>query len=299
MSKRKTPATEQPNPRTRRLDRMTTRQILTAMNDEDARIAAAVRREIPRITKAVDAITAALAGGGRLFYVGAGTSGRLGVLDAAEIPPTFQFPASRARGIIAGGSAALRRSVEGAEDSEAAGARDLSKYKIGKRDVVVGLAASGVTPYVIGAIRYARRKGAVTIGVTCNPGTPVLKAARIGICAATGPEVIAGSTRLKAGTAQKMILNMLSTATMVKLGHVYRNLMVNVQMTNAKLRRRGLRILREATGCSQARAKELIRLTRGNLKLAIIIQTKRCSVKVAARRLRQSQGHVAKALAAK
>ena len=299
MSKRKPPPTEQTNPRTRHLDQMSTRQILTAINDEDARVAAAVRREIPRITKAVDAITAALVDGGRLFYVGAGTSGRLGVLDAAEIPPTFQFPASRVRGIIAGGSAALRRSVEGAEDSEAAGARDLRKHKIAKRDIFVGLAASGTTPYVIGAIRHARRIGAVTIGVTCNPGTPVLKAAQIKICATTGPEAVAGSTRLKAGTAQKMILNMLSTATMVRLGHIYRNLMVNVQMTNAKLRRRGLRILRDATGCTEARAKELIRLAHGNLKLAIVMQKKNCSAKEAAKRLRDSHGHVAKGLATK
>jgi N-acetylmuramic acid 6-phosphate etherase len=212
MKKNKLSATEQANPRTRGLDRLPTRKILEAMNREDALVAAAVRRELPNITKAVNAIVAALEIGGRLFYVGAGTSGRLGVLDAAEIPPTFQFPARRVQGVIAGGSRALRRSVEGAEDSEAAGARDIRKHGLKKGDVVVGLAASGTTPYVVGALARAKKTGAFTIAVTVSPGSPVAKKARVVICPVTGPEVIAGSTRLKAGTAQKLVLNMLSTA---------------------------------------------------------------------------------------
>ena len=275
---------------------MTTRQILAAMNREDARVATAVRRELPRIAKAADAISAALSKGGRLFYVGAGTSGRLGVLDAAEIPPTFQFPAGRVRGVIAGGSRALRRSVEGAEDSEATGARDIRKNKVRKGDVVVGLTASGSTPYVLGAIRQARRAGAFTIGVTCNRGTPLLKKVRVAICTDTGPEALAGSTRLKAGAAQKMVLNMLSTAAMVRLGNVYRNLMVNVQMNNVKLRRRGLGILREATGCSAARAKQLVRQSGGNLKAAIVMQQLRCTRRQAEGLLRKAGGHVGRAL---
>ncbi len=297
--KSKLPPTEQPNPRTSKLDRLSTRQILSAMNTEDARVHGAVRRELPQITRAVDAIVTVLEGGGRVFYLGAGTSGRLGVLDASEIPPTFQFPARRVQGVMAGGAAALRRSVEGVEDSEAAGARDLRKAGIKKGDVVVGLASSGMTPYVVGALAFARRKGCVTVAVTSSPGSPVTKKAKITICPRTGPEVIAGSTRLKAGSAQKLILNMLSTAAMVRLGHVYRNLMVNVQMSNAKLRRRGLRILQQATGCSPARARQLIRSAGGNLKAAIVMERRGCTSKVAQALLRKARGHVYRALGEK
>jgi N-acetylmuramic acid 6-phosphate etherase len=296
MKRNKPPATEQANPRTRRLDRMSTGQILAAMNREDALVAVAVRRELPNITKAVDATVTALEKGGRLFYVGAGTSGRLGVLDAAEIPPTFQFPARRVQALIAGGRRALRRSAEGAEDSEAAGARDLRKRGLKQGDVVVGLTASGTTPYVVGALAQAKKTGAFTIVITVCPGSPVTKKARVVICPKTGPEVVAGSTRLKAGTAQKLVLNMLSTAAMVRLGHVYRNLMVNVQMTNAKLRRRGVGILQEVCHCSPARARQLVRSSGGNLKVAIVMDRLGCQRREAERILRIHQGHVSRAL---
>ena len=266
------------------------------MNREDARVHTAVRRELPRIAQAVDAIVAALESGGRLFYVGAGTSGRLGVLDASEIPPTFQFPARKVQGLIAGGRRALVGSVEGAEDSEQAGARDLRKRRVSKGDVVVGIAASGSTPYVLGAVAEARRKGAFTVGVTSNPGSALTKRVRVAICPRTGPEVITGSTRLKAGTAQKLVLNMLSTAAMVRLGHVYRNLMVNVQMNNAKLRRRGQQILEQALGCTSAQARQLIRRSAGNLKAAILMGRLGCRRIEAEKLLRKSHGRVGVAL---
>ncbi len=291
--------TEQPNPRTRRLDRLPTRRILELLNREDAQVAPAVRRMLPQITRAVDAIVKRWPRGGRLFYVGAGTSGRLGVLDAAECPPTFQVPPSRVQAVIAGGRRAVFRSSEAAEDSAAQGARVLARKKVGKNDVVVVLTASGATPYALGALDSARRRGAFTIAVTANRRSAAARRAHVAISPETGAEAIAGSTRLKAGTAQKLVLNMLTTAAMVRLGHVYRNLMVNVQMTNRKLRRRGLRVLMEALKCDEAAAGRLVRQSGGNLKTAIVMGRLGCSRREAERRLARAGAHVARALGEK
>jgi N-acetylmuramic acid 6-phosphate etherase len=293
------PATERANPRTARLDRLPTRRVLELLNREDARVASAVRRELPRIARAVDALVRAWRGGGRIFYVGAGTSGRLGVLDAAELSPTFQVPPRRVLAVLAGGRGAMFRSSEGAEDSPTAGSRDLARTRARKGDVVVGLTASGSTPYVVAALRYAQRRGCVTIAVTANRSSAAARAARIAICPETGPEAVAGSTRLKAGTAQKLVLNLLSTAAMVRLGHVYRNLMVNVQMSNRKLRRRGLRVLEQALEVGEAEAARLARQAGGNLKVAIVMGRLGCSRREAARRLAAAGGHLNRALGEK
>ena len=299
MKRASLPVTERPNPRTARLDRLSTRKLLQVMNREDARVHAAVRRQLPHIARAVDAIVASLQRRGRLFYLGAGTSGRLGVLDAAEIPPTFQVSPRKVQAILAGGRRAMFRSSEAAEDSRAAGARDLRRCGVRAGDVVVVLTASGATPYAVGALAQARKQRAFTVAVTSNPRSPVARRAQIAICPATGPEVVAGSTRLKAGTAQKLVLNMLSTAALVRLGHVYRNLMVNVQMSNAKLRRRGQRILQLALGCSPAQARRLIQRSGGNLKAAIVMSRLGCTRTQAQRRLRRRHGHVAQTLGEK
>ena len=293
------PPTERPNPRTARLDRLPARKVLDLLNREDARVAAAVRRELPRIAQAVDAIVRAWQRGGRLIYVGAGTSGRLGVLDAAELPPTFQVPPGRVQAVLAGGRGAMFRSSEAAEDSPAAGARDLARKRVRKGDVVIGLTASGSTPYVVGALRFARRRGCLTIAVTAARRSTAARAARIAICPDTGPEAVAGSTRLKAGTAQKSVLNLLSTAAMVRLGHVYRNQMVNVQMSNRKLRRRGLRVLEQALGIREAQAARLARQAGGNLKAAILMGRLGCSRREAERRLAAAGGHLYRALGEK
>ncbi|MBI4467592.1 MAG: N-acetylmuramic acid 6-phosphate etherase [Acidobacteria bacterium] len=290
------PPTEQPNPRTARLDRGSTRRILELMNREDARVPAAVRRVLPQIARAVDAIVAALGRGGRLFYVGAGASGRLGALDAAECPPTFQVSPSLVQAVLAGGRRAMVRSAEAAEDSAAAGARDLTRKGVRRGDVVVVLSASGSTPYALGALDFARRRGAFTVAVASNPRSPAAHRARVAICPDTGPEVIAGSTRLKAGTAQKLVLNMLSTATMVRLGHVYRNLMVNVHRGNRKLRRRGERVLELALGCSPREARRLIQRSGGNLKAALVMGRLGCSRAEAEGRLKRVAGHLHRAL---
>ena len=299
MKRASLPVTERPNPRTARLDRLSTRKLLQVMNREDARVHSAVRRQLPHIARAVDAIVASLQRGGRLFYLGAGTSGRLGVLDAAEIPPTFQVSPRKVQAILAGGRRAMFRSSEAAEDSRAAGARDLRRCGMRAGDVVVVLTASGATPYVLGALAQARKQHAFTVAVTSNPRSPVARRAQIAICPATGSEVIAGSTRLKAGTAQKLVLNMLSTAALVRLGHVYRNLMVNVQMSNAKLRRRGERNLQLALGCSPAQARRLIQRSGGNLKVAIVMSRLGCTRTEAQRRVGRSHGHVAQTLGEK
>ncbi len=253
------PVTERRNLRTRGLDRLPTRDLLSLISREDARVVPAVAREIPNIARAVDAIAAALASGGRLVYVGAGTSGRLAALDAAECPPTFGVSPNLVQAVIAGGTAAMARAIEAAEDSATRGARDLKKKEITPRDVVVGLSASGTTPYVLGALRLAKRRKATTIAVTCNPRSPLARRADIVIALQVGAEVIAGSTRMKAGTAQKLVLNMLSTGTMVRLGHVYDNWMINVALANRKLRGRALRILQQATGATVAQATRALR----------------------------------------
>jgi len=268
-------ATERRNPRTRGIDLRTTQEMLRAMNREDAGVAHAVARAIPEIARAVDTIALALGRGGRLIYVGAGTSGRMAALDAAECPPTFGVPRETVVALVAGGERALTQAVEGAEDNAVAGARDLRRVKCSNRDVVVGLTASGGTPYVLGALEAARRAGARTVAVTCNRDTAVAKAAEIAIVAETGPEAIAGSTRLKAGTAQKLILNMLSTAAMIRLGRVYDNWMAGVAQTNQKLRARAIGILRGTTGMREATARKVLAAARGDLRIALVMLKRR------------------------
>src|SRR5262245_33072349 len=246
--------TEQRNPLSMHIDRATTLEMLQIMNDEDATVASSVRQALPDIARAVDAIVERLRRGGRLIYVGAGTSGRLAVLDAAEAPPTFSTPPDLIHAIMAGGEPTLTHAVEGAEDDRQAGYDSIREADVTERDAVVGVAASGRTPFVLGALEAANERGAVTIGVSCNAPSPLLDMAQIKIAALVGPEVITGSTRLKAGTAQKLILNMLSTASMIQLGKVYANLMVDVKVSNEKLAQRARRIVAEITGVSEEEA---------------------------------------------
>ena len=288
--------TEGRNPRTRGLDRKRTFEILLMINREDARVAKAIRREIPAIARAVEEIVEVMRRGGRLIYVGAGTSGRLGALDAAECPPTFGISPRLVRAIVAGGRRALTQAVEGAEDSVEQGAQDMRAARVRKKDVVVGLTASGSTPYVLGALRRARRLGAMTIGVTSNRRSPIARLARITIAPRTGPEAIAGSTRLKAGTAQKLVLNMLSTAAMVQLGHVYDNWMIDVALTNRKLQRRALRILQEATGAGLSEAGHAMRQAGHDLRAALLMLLTGTTPVEAHRRLAFASGNLRAAL---
>ncbi len=288
--------TEQQNPASARFSRVNTAGILRIINREDARVAGSVERQIPNIARAVDAIVERVQSGGRLFYVGAGTSGRLGVLDASECPPTFNTPPNLVQGVIAGGMRALYRATEASEDSPAMGGRDLAKKRLNTRDAVVGLTASGRTPYVLGALRYARKRGAAAIAVTCNPNSEVARVAEITIAPVVGPEVIAGSTRMKAGTAQKLVLNMLSTAAMVRLGHVYRNYMVNVHQKNRKLRERARTILQRLLGLDRAAAARALRRAGGDLKVAIVIERLSLGRTAAVELLRRHRGDLAAAL---
>jgi N-acetylmuramic acid 6-phosphate etherase len=263
--------TEARNPASEHLDQLSTLEMLEVMNDEDAKVAAAVRAELPNIALAVDAIAGRFGRGGRLFYIGAGTSGRLGVLDASECPPTFSVSADLVQGLIAGGDRALRLSSEHSEDSREEGARDLAAAGFAEDDTLVGIAASGRTPYVLGAMEYATEIGALTVGLSCVPGSAVAQAADIAITPATGPEVLTGSTRMKAGTATKLVLNMLSTGVMVKTGATFGNLMVNVRPTNAKLVDRAERIIAAATGCDMETAARLLEESGGSVKTAIVM----------------------------
>jgi N-acetylmuramic acid 6-phosphate etherase len=264
--------TEQSNPASAAIDTLPTAQMLEVINREDQKVAGSVAREIPAIARAVDAIVAAIERGGRLFYIGAGTSGRLGVLDASECPPTFSVPPDLVQGIIAGGEAALSRATETTEDDPAIGAQDLAARGFTARDVLVGIAASGRTPYVLGAVGEARRLGALTIGISCTPQSELSQAVAIAIEPLPGPEIVAGSTRLKAGTATKLVLNMLTTGTFIRRGYVYGNLMVNVQPKNSKLRARALRIVATAAGVSEERAAELLAASGDNVRVAIVMQ---------------------------
>jgi N-acetylmuramic acid 6-phosphate etherase len=288
--------TEQRNPRTRGIDAKSTMEILRAIHREDVSVTKAVFGALPAIAHAVDAIVDALQQRGRLFYVGAGTSGRLAALDAAELPPTFGTPPRAVQAVIAGGHRALTESVEGAEDNLKQGARDLAARGLNIKDAVVGIAASGGTPYVLGALAFGNRRGAITIGITSNPKTPITRVAQISIVTPTGPEVITGSTRMKAGTAQKLVLNMLSTAVMIRLGRVYDNWMMGVALTNRKLQARGLRILMEASGAGVAEAIRALRQSRHNLGAALIMLKTGASVRQAKRLLRETHGHVPNAL---
>lgn len=265
------PVTEQANPRTREIDRRSTLDILTLINNEDRTVADAVTAVLPQVATAVDCIVARLADGGRLFYVGTGTSGRLGVLDASECPPTYGVSPDLVRGIIAGGYQALVKSVEAAEDDPVQAARDLESAGLTAGDVVVGISASGNTPYTFGALLHAKQSGAAAIALTCNPESQMAAAAEVSIAPVVGPEVIAGSSRMKAGTAQKLILNMLSTATMIRLGLVYGNLMSNLQPNNAKLVRRACAILAEETGLSSDEAARLFEIAGRDLRLAFVM----------------------------
>lgn len=262
--------TEQSNPASKNIDTLSTPEILRIINDEDSKVAPAVRSEIPRIAQAVETIAGAIERGGRLFYIGAGTSGRLGVLDAAECPPTFHVSPETVQGIIAGGAAALEKSSESAEDDPEAGRRALEARNFTSGDVLVGIAASGRTPYVLGAIRAARALGAATVGISCTPDSELARAVEIPITPLPGPEVIAGSTRMKAGTATKLVLNMLSTATMIRLGYVYGNRMVNVQPTNAKLRNRAIRIIAECAAVDLTTAEKALDNAGSNVRAAIV-----------------------------
>jgi N-acetylmuramic acid 6-phosphate etherase len=263
--------TEARNPRTEEIDAMSTLDLVTAINEEDRGVAAAVQQALPRLAEAVDAIEERLRKGGRLVYCGAGSSGRLGAMDAAECVPTFSAPAGKVIGLIAGGPDALRTAIEGAEDRADLGAADVAAIGIGAKDVVVGLSASGRTPYVLGALQQARAAGALTIAVVCNPDSEIAAAADIAIELATGPEIVTGSTRLKAGTATKMVINTLSTGAFVRLNKTYGNLMVDLQATNQKLIARSIRIVTQAADCDAATAERALAECDGEVKVAIVV----------------------------
>lgn len=288
--------TEQPHRGSQDLDALPITQILNILNSADAEVPVAVAQEIPRIAAAVDVIAKTLERGGHLVYLGAGSSGRLGVLDAAECPPTFNVPPDLVRGIMAGGERALSRSSEISEDDPDAGARDLLASGFGSGDVLVGIAASGRTPYVLGAVAQARALGAITCGISCTPDSELSRAVDYPIEPKPGPEVLAGSTRLRAGTATKLVLNMISTAVMIRLGHVYGNWMVNVQPTNQKLTERARRIIRQATGVSAERAVDLLAAGGNSVRTAIIMEKTRTSRGEAERLLAQAGGRIREAL---
>lgn len=288
--------TEQRLEASKNLDRMTALEIVRLMNDEDRRVAEAVGRELPAIARAVDAVVAAMRGGGRLIYVGAGSSGRMAMLDAAECPPTFGITHKSMRAFIAGGRQAVTGAVEGAEDSAHAGVTALRGARVGKGDVVVGIAASGTTPYVLAAMEYARRRRATTIAVTSNGQMPLAQLVEIAINVDVGPEVLTGSTRLKAGTAQKMVLNMLSTAAMVRLGHAYENLMIDAVLTNEKLQERAVRILMEAAGASVSRAEDALRAAGHSMRVALVMLKTGVGRGEARKRLKVAGGELRKAL---
>ncbi|MGH9657460.1 MAG: N-acetylmuramic acid 6-phosphate etherase [Bryobacteraceae bacterium] len=288
--------TEQLNPASTAIDTLDSEAIVRVINSEDRKVAESVAREIPAIARAVDVIVDAMEAGGRLFYIGAGTSGRLGVLDAAECPPTFNAPPDLVQGILAGGDAALARATETTEDDPSIGARDLAARGFTARDVLVGIAASGRTPYVLGAIDEARRLGAATIGISCTPGSELAGRVAIAITPLTGAEILGGSTRMKAGTATKLVLNMLTTATFIRRGYVYGNLMVNVQPKNAKLADRARRIVEAAAGVGAERAQELLRASGESVRVAIVMQRAGVGREEAERRLAASKGRISAAL---
>ncbi len=288
--------TEQCNPATRQIDRLSTLEMVQLINQEDHRCAEAVSRVLPEIAKSVDVIEAQLRQGGRLFYVGAGTSGRLGVIDAAECPPTYGVPSDLVNGLIAGGPLALIKSVEGAEDSREMGKQDLVDRGFSEKDALVGIAASGRTPYVLGAMDYAREVGAPVMALTCCSESEMSRHADITMTLLPGPEVITGSSRMKSGTCQKMILNMLSTCTMVKLGKVYGNLMVDVQATNEKLISRAIRIVQAATGAEESKAQQTLEQCGYACKTAIVMLLLNLDAKEAEKRLQAANGFIARAV---
>lgn len=280
------------NPETTHMDTLSTEAMLACINREDAKVAEAVKQEIPAIAKAVDAATLSLKKGGRLIYLGAGTSGRLGILDAVECRPTFSVPDSMVIGVIAGGEPAIQHAVEGAEDNQRAGEEDLVALTLTKDDTVIGLSASGRTPYVCGGLIYARQLGCSTAAIACSPNAIMFNHADIAICPIVGPEALTGSTRMKSGTAQKMILNMISTTTMIKLGKTYENLMVDVNATNDKLKARAKRIVMQATQCTEEVAAETLSVADNNAKLAILMLLTNTSVDIARENLAENQGYL-------
>ncbi|WP_409306510.1 N-acetylmuramic acid 6-phosphate etherase [Pectobacterium sp. B1J-3] len=284
------------NPATMDLDTLSTLDMMKVFNQEDQKVPEAIRRVLPEIADAVDLATEALKSGGRLIYLGAGTSGRLGVLDASECPPTFGVPHGLVIGLIAGGPGALLKAVEGAEDDPQLGEADLVALNLTSDDMVVGLAASGRTPYVIGALRYAHRLGCRTAAISCNPHSPIAQEAQVAISPVVGPEALTGSTRLKSGTAQKLVLNMISTGVMVKLGKVYQNLMVDVRATNVKLLDRACSIVIEATGAQPDVARLALQQTKNEVKPAILMILSGLDAEHAQERLRQHDGYLREAL---
>lgn len=288
--------TETRNPNTMELDRMTALEVVTTMNREDALVPKAIEPLLPQIAQVVTWAVESLELGGRMFYMGAGTSGRLGVLDAAECPPTFGVSPDMVVGLIAGGDAAFLKAVEGAEDSVDLGRQDLMNHKLERRDLVIGIAASGRTPYVLGGLAYAKEVGCRTAAISCNAGCDIGKAADLAVEAVVGPEVLTGSTRLKAGTAQKLILNMISTAAMVGVGKAYQNLMVDVMQTNEKLHVRAENIIMAATGVERSQARETITAADGSVKTAITMILTGCDAESARARLHKAKGHVREAI---
>jgi N-acetylmuramic acid 6-phosphate etherase len=285
------------NPVTMQIDLMSTNQILAAMNAEDAQVSAAVQTELPHVAAAVDQIVEAFKVGGRLIYMGAGTSGRLGVLDASECPPTFGVPEGMVVGLIAGGDRALRHPIEGAEDDQDEGRRDLEGIGVSAKDVVVGIAVSGRTPYVIGALEFANQVGATTVALSCNPASTIAGIAQIAISPVVGPEALTGSTRLKSGTAQKLVLNMLTTASMIRIGKSYQNLMVDLSVSNAKLAARATRMLVEVTDCTPEQAEAHLFEAGNNVKLAILMALTGLDATAAAIALEDADGFLRRAAA--
>ena len=285
-------STETRNPKTMNLDEMTSLEIVKAMNIEDSKVPFVISKLLPEISKVVDIAAEALKNKGRIFYIGAGTSGRLGVVDSSECPPTFNASPNDFIGLIAGGEKAFIKAVEGAEDSEDLGKQDLLNKNFNRNDICIGLAASGRTPYVIGGLKYAKSIGAKTVSISCNKDSKIGKIADISIEAIVGPEVLTGSTRLKAGTAQKLILNMISTGAMILNGKSYKNLMVDLQMTNKKLETRGINIIKEATGVDENEAKEYIKKANGSVKIAIVMILSNCDYETAKNKLDKSEGKV-------
>lgn len=288
---------ESRNPATMNLDEMTTLEMVASFNHEDSKVPEAIRAVLPEVAQAVDMAAASFKAGGRLIYLGAGTSGRLGVLDASECPPTFGVPHGLVVGLIAGGPGALLKAVEGAEDSEELGVTDLKNLQSPPAETIVGLAASWRTPYVLGALRYARELGCDTVAISCNPDSPIAHEAQVAISPVVGPEALTGSTRLKSGTAQKLVLNMISTGAMVKNGKVYQNLMVDVKATNVKLVDRACRIVVEATGAARADAEAALSQTDFEVKPAILMILANISAQEAIQRLTAHHGFLRAALA--
>ncbi|RQM70089.1 N-acetylmuramic acid 6-phosphate etherase [Aeromonas hydrophila] len=284
--------TETRNPASVEIDQLPTLEMLRVINQEDQQVALAVSQLLPEITRAVDAIAAAFGKGGRLVYIGAGTSGRLGILDASECPPTYGVSAEQVVGLIAGGHKAILQAVENAEDDAELGAQDLKNIQFCANDVLVGIAASGRTPYVLGAMAHARAVGATVCSISCNPGSPLTQAADISMVAVVGPEIVTGSSRMKAGTAQKLILNMLSTGAMIRTGKVYGNLMVDVEATNAKLVERQKRIVMEATDCERAVAERALAQADNHCKTAIVMILAGLPADEARTRLQSSNGFI-------